>query len=100
MRENWVEEVLSFWFGELSEEDWFTRKDATDAAVKSRFEPLYRELRAKVPKAAFEEPRAAQARWLLEQMRAARQLPADLDIAAAIATVYRPDLYRAAVADS
>jgi two-component system, oxyanion-binding sensor len=49
--------------------------------------------------AAVEEPRAAQARWLLEQMRASQQVPAQFDIAAAIATVYRADLYRAAIAD-
>ncbi|MGN6468337.1 MAG: DUF924 family protein [Rhizobiaceae bacterium] len=59
MQENWVEDILSFWFGELSEDDWFTRKDATDAKISARFEPLYREIRTKVPPAAFEEPRAA-----------------------------------------
>lgn len=59
MKESWVEDVLSFWFGELSEDDWFTRKDATDAAIKARFEPLYREIRAGIPAAAYEEPRAA-----------------------------------------
>jgi uncharacterized protein (DUF924 family) len=59
MQENWVEEVLSFWFGELSGEDWFTRKDATDTAIKARFEALYREIRAHVPAVAFDEPRAA-----------------------------------------
>jgi uncharacterized protein (DUF924 family) len=59
MSENWVEEVLSFWFGELSEDDWFTRNDAADAAIRDRFEPLYRNIRAGVPAAAFEEPHAA-----------------------------------------
>jgi uncharacterized protein (DUF924 family) len=59
MQENWVEDILSFWFGELSEEDWFTRKDATDAAIGARFEPLYREVRTKVPAAAFDDQRAA-----------------------------------------
>jgi len=59
MQENWVETILSFWFGELTEEDWFTRNDATDQATKARFEPLYREIRSNVPAAAFEEPRAA-----------------------------------------
>ncbi|MGU3658981.1 MULTISPECIES: CmpA/NrtA family ABC transporter substrate-binding protein [unclassified Methylobacterium] len=49
--------------------------------------------------AAIEEPRAAQARWVLEQMRAAQQIPGPFDIPAAITTVYRPDLYRRAVAD-
>jgi uncharacterized protein (DUF924 family) len=59
MQEDWVETILSFWFGELTEEDWFTRSDATDRVIKDRFEPLYREIRSNVPAAAFEEPRAA-----------------------------------------
>jgi uncharacterized protein (DUF924 family) len=59
MQENWVETILSFWFGELTEEDWFTRSDATDQAIKACFEPLYREIRSNVPAAAFEDPRAA-----------------------------------------
>jgi uncharacterized protein (DUF924 family) len=59
MQENWVETILSFWFEDLTEEDWFTRNDATDEAIKARFEPLYREIRTNVPPAAFEEPRAA-----------------------------------------
>jgi uncharacterized protein (DUF924 family) len=59
MQEDWAETILSFWFGELSEEDWFTRKDMTDQAIRERFEPLYREIRARVPPAAYEEPRAA-----------------------------------------
>lgn len=59
MQEDWVEAILSFWFKELSEEDWFTRRDATDAKIKARFEPLYREIRAGVPVVAFEEPRGA-----------------------------------------
>lgn len=48
---------------------------------------------------AVEEPRAAQARWILEQMRATQQIPNPFDIEAAIASVYRPDLYRSAIAD-
>ncbi|MDN5928788.1 MAG: DUF924 domain-containing protein [Hyphomicrobiales bacterium] len=59
MQEDWVETILSFWFGELTEEDWFTRSDANDRAIKAGFEPLYREIRANIPAAAFEEPRAA-----------------------------------------
>ncbi|KAA0123721.1 nitrate transporter [Methylobacterium sp. P1-11] len=46
-----------------------------------------------------QEPRAEHARWVLEQMHASQQLPPHLDIAAAIKTVYRPDLYRTAIAD-
>jgi uncharacterized protein (DUF924 family) len=59
MQENWAEDILTFWFGELSAEDWFNRNDQTDAAIKERFEPLYREIRAGVPAAAYAQPRAA-----------------------------------------
>jgi uncharacterized protein (DUF924 family) len=59
MHEDWVEAILSFWFGKLTEEDWFTRKDATDEAIRVGFEPLYREIRSNIPAAAYEEPRAA-----------------------------------------
>jgi uncharacterized protein (DUF924 family) len=59
MQENWVQDVLSFWFGELSEEDWFTRNDATDMEIRARFEHLYRETRARVPPVAYQEARAA-----------------------------------------
>jgi uncharacterized protein (DUF924 family) len=59
MQENWVETILSFWFEELTEEDWFTRSDAMDAAIKARFEPYYRQIRAGVPAAAYETPQAA-----------------------------------------
>ena len=48
--------------------------------------------------ATIQEPRAEHAEWLLEQMGASRQIPRHLDLEAA-ATVYRGDLYRAAVAD-
>ncbi len=58
MKESWVEDILSFWFDELSEKDWFTRNDMIDAAIAERFEPLYREIRAGIPARAFEEPRA------------------------------------------
>jgi two-component system, oxyanion-binding sensor len=45
---------------------------------------------------AVQEPRADHARWLLEQMRASRQLPPQLDLGIAVATIYRADLYHAA----
>ncbi|MEL6059796.1 MULTISPECIES: CmpA/NrtA family ABC transporter substrate-binding protein [unclassified Methylobacterium] len=49
--------------------------------------------------AAIQEPQPAHARWLLAQMQAAHQIADRISLEAAIPTVYRPDLYRAAVAD-
>ena len=49
--------------------------------------------------AAIQEPRPADAVWLLEQMQAARQIADQTALEDAITTVYRPDLYRAAVAE-
>ncbi|MCJ2134326.1 ABC transporter substrate-binding protein [Methylobacterium sp. J-026] len=49
--------------------------------------------------AAIQEPRFADARWLLAQMQAARQVVDPTGFEAAIPTVYRPDLYRVAADD-
>ncbi|TXN09794.1 nitrate transporter, partial [Methylobacterium sp. WL122] len=45
--------------------------------------------------AAAQEPRAAHVGWILSQMRAAGQMPAE-DLLPAAEAVYRPDLYAAA----
>lgn len=34
-----AEDVLTFWFAECSEEDWFKKSDAFDAALHDRFAP-------------------------------------------------------------
>lgn len=49
--------------------------------------------------AAIQEPRPANARWLLARMQDARQITDRTVLEDAIPTAYRPDLYRAAVAD-
>jgi uncharacterized protein (DUF924 family) len=33
----WLDLVLAFWFGELAPALWFTKSDALDAAIRSRF---------------------------------------------------------------
>ncbi|MCJ2084986.1 ABC transporter substrate-binding protein [Methylobacterium sp. E-005] len=48
--------------------------------------------------AAIQEPRLADARWLLAQMQAARQIADRKAWEEAIPAAYRPDLYRAAAA--
>ena len=37
----WADDVLSFWFGELAEIDWFVRDDAVDARIRKRFLSLH-----------------------------------------------------------
>ena len=44
--ENWVDDVLTFWFDELEPADWFTKSDATDTRIRTRFLDLYRQLAA------------------------------------------------------
>lgn len=37
----WTEQVLSFWFTELTPEQWFKQNDAVDDAIRTRFLPTY-----------------------------------------------------------
>jgi ABC-type nitrate/sulfonate/bicarbonate transport system substrate-binding protein len=48
--------------------------------------------------ASVQEPRPEAARWLVAQMRASRQIPQDSRSEAEAEAVFRPDLYRAAMA--
>lgn len=59
------EEILAYWFGELTYEDWFTRNDATDETIRRRFEPTWRTWRENVPAAALLEADAALAAVIL-----------------------------------
>jgi uncharacterized protein (DUF924 family) len=55
----WQQEVLRFWFGELTSDDWFAVKKETDDTIRDRFEPLHKDLRTAIPTEAFLEPEAA-----------------------------------------
>ena len=44
-----IDEILNFWFGELSRRDWFRKDEALDSTIASRFGAIYHELRAGVP---------------------------------------------------
>ncbi|WP_136656414.1 DUF924 family protein [Nitratireductor sp. XY-223] len=41
--------VISFWFDELTPEDWFTKSDALDHDIAERFGPTHLALAGKVP---------------------------------------------------
>jgi hypothetical protein len=44
-----IEEIVNFWFGELSPKDWFRKDEALDSTIASRFGTTYHELRSGVP---------------------------------------------------
>ena len=46
MKDGWQDEVLAFWFGELTEKDWFAGGDELDGKIKDRLEPLTEEQQA------------------------------------------------------
>jgi uncharacterized protein (DUF924 family) len=46
-----IDEILHFWFDELSRKDWFRKDEALDSTIASRFGAIYNELRAGVPAA-------------------------------------------------
>jgi len=50
MPQQWVSDVLGFWFGELGPDEWFSRSDATDAKIRERFLRLWGALSAHVPR--------------------------------------------------
>lgn len=42
---HWVDEVLDFWFGELTYEDWFSGDRKLDEKIRTRFGELYQRLK-------------------------------------------------------
>lgn len=65
-----------------------------DAAGTSRAAPGHLRLGGPV-----EAPDPAHVRWLVAQMRTARQIPAECDAEAEASAIYRPDLFEAAAID-
>ncbi|OGT55341.1 MAG: hypothetical protein A3E01_06385 [Gammaproteobacteria bacterium RIFCSPHIGHO2_12_FULL_63_22] len=53
----WINEVLSFWFDELDEADWFSGGPHVDAEIRVRFLALHLQLVA-TDAAGIQEPRA------------------------------------------
>ncbi len=39
--ENWVQDILEFWFSELNPKQWFTKSEETDSLIGKRFKILY-----------------------------------------------------------
>lgn len=55
----WVDEVLGFWFGELTSADWFGGGEELDEKIRARFQPLYLQLRDAFDERAVNDPRTA-----------------------------------------
>lgn len=56
----WVEDVLSFWFGELDRAAWFRKSEATDAPIRERFGKVHDHIITALPvEAALASPRRA-----------------------------------------
>jgi uncharacterized protein (DUF924 family) len=55
----WQDEVLDFWFGELTHEDRFGGAPEVDQKIRDRFEPLYKRLARSIPPEALSEGRSA-----------------------------------------
>jgi uncharacterized protein (DUF924 family) len=51
-----IDEVLHFWFEELTPKDWFRKDEALDSTIASRFGALYHELRTGVPESWLATP--------------------------------------------
>lgn len=88
---NWADAVLTFWFEELTFDDWFTGGARVDDLVRSRFSGLYDAIAGELPEGALDDPRTALAAIILFDQffrnlfrGAARAFAAD-DLALAIA---------------
>lgn len=63
--EKWVDEVLDFWFKELTYEDWFGGAPEVDEKIRSRFIDLYERLKADFQVRTIEDARTALAAIIL-----------------------------------
>lgn len=61
----WVDEVLDFWFGELTYEDWFGGGPEVDEKIRSRFSGLYDRLKSDFDVEQVDDARTALAAVIL-----------------------------------
>ena len=54
--DDWVGDVLAFWFGELDRKAWFVRDAAVDEQIRARFGPLIEQLAARPVDEALTSP--------------------------------------------
>ena len=63
----WVDDVLSFWFGELGREAWFRKSEVMDAVIRDRFARVHDRAASEPVEAALTSPRRARSRHVLDQ---------------------------------
>ena len=68
-----IEEILQFWFEELTPDDWFGGGEAVDGRIRERFRDLHEALREQVP-----ESWRASRRGLLAAVIALDQFPRNM----------------------
>jgi len=73
MAEAWVEDVLDFWFKDLTRQDWFSGGPELDEKVRARFLPLYEKL-----KSSFSAKSTADARTALAAIIVFDQFPRNM----------------------
>lgn len=61
----WVDEVLDFWFGELTYEDWFGGSPELDDRIRARFAGTYARVKSNFDVAAASDARTALAAVIL-----------------------------------
>lgn len=61
----WRDQVLGFWFEELTPEDWYSGKPEVDARISERFAAMHEKLKAAPPPEVETDPRAALAAVIL-----------------------------------
>jgi uncharacterized protein (DUF924 family) len=55
----WINDVVRFWFTELTQDKWFAKDDAVDATIRKRFGALHASLTEKVPATVTATPLGA-----------------------------------------
>ncbi|WEX09408.1 DUF924 family protein [Chelativorans sp. AA-79] len=65
MTDQWIEDILSFWFDEVGQKGWFASSKELDESIRRRFSKLHQQLAANLPAGLTEDPRAALAAIIL-----------------------------------
>lgn len=71
--DDWVTNVLAFWFGEVGSQRWFAKDEALDATIRERFSRLHEGLAA-----AKQRPQADSPRAMLAAVIATDQFPRNM----------------------
>lgn len=62
---NWPDEIIAYWFGELSSDDWWAKNDAIDSQIEERFLELWQEQKSKTADQFLDSPETALAAAIL-----------------------------------